>query len=81
VTCYRVNWKVTEAELDQIMPWLVENKVDLGCIRHTAWEGFDRGDGRCWYTKFVFTTEDGVRSFYRRWCKGYQDDWTFAPWR
>lgn len=80
MTCYRVNWKLTKEELDPIMYWLDENKEALGLIRGRADQGADRnGDGRVWYTKFVFKTEEGIRMFYRRWAPRYSEDSTIEP--
>lgn len=82
MTCYRVNWRVTREELTELQDWLHANKEQAGVIGMTARQGInDDEPERSWFTKFVFSTEVGVRMFYRKWDDCYSDEFEIRPWR
>ncbi len=80
--CYRVNWVVNEDELHQMQAWLKDKRTEASVIRTVAYKGPSRSDeGDCWYTKFVFATESGIRMFYRHWSDNYVETSSIEPWR
>jgi len=83
MACYRISYYVPDAEIEEVMAWLEDNRQALGLIRGQAMGAAGRQGAteQLWLAKFVFKAEEGARMFCRRWFAGYREGMPIEPWR